>query len=301
MQSNLSILFFGSGPVAAASLRYLSGIFAIEAIITKPATFEEMRLVLPGTPVFGADNRHQLNGIFQTHRFVSKLGVLVDFGVIVGQQIIDAFPLGIINSHFSLLPEWRGADPITFAILSGQHKTGVSIMLLTKAMDEGPLLAQATYDIRHDETTPSLTGALIDLSNRTLASVVPAYTKGNIEPQDQLKVTLAPTRIPSYSHKLDKGDGIIDWQKPATQLEREIRAFIQWPRSRTTLADREVVITKAAVVALSAKPGVISHDNNKLIVGCGSDSLEILRLIPAGKPEMAAAAFLAGYRQYLSM
>src|SRR5882672_4684555 len=102
-----------------------------------------MRSVVPtNVPVVTASNKTELDSLLGQLHFTSRLGVLIDFGVIVSQKAIDHFDLGIINSHFSILPEWRGADPITFSILSGQEETGVSLMLLVRAMDEGPLLAQ---------------------------------------------------------------------------------------------------------------------------------------------------------------
>src|SRR5262249_45964550 len=156
------------------------------------------------------------------------------FGIIVSQKTIDYFPLGIINSHFSLLPQWRGADPITFSILSGQKQTGVSLMLLVAAMDEGPLLSQGVYDIEPDETTPSLTDSLIKLSHALLVDALPRYAAGDITARSQEVVAQMmgiPTE-PSYSRKLTKEDGIIDWKKPAEQIEREIRAFADWPKSR---------------------------------------------------------------------
>src|SRR5579872_6817577 len=149
-----TVVFFGSGPVAAESLRLLAKNFPIEAVISKPraeqhkgevpvlAAAEKLQL-----PVHTATDRQQLNKLFAKARFKSRVAVLVDFGIIVSQQVIDSFPLGIVNSHFSLLPKWRGADPITFAVLSGDKETGVSLMLLVEKMDEGPLLAQAPLQI----------------------------------------------------------------------------------------------------------------------------------------------------------
>ena len=136
----LSLVFFGSGPVAAESLRLLSDDFIIEAVITKPTTRTEMSESSPNTPLFTVEDKASLDKLFNEHKFSSKLGVLIDFGIIISQQVIDFFPYGIVNSHFSLLPALRGADPISFAILEGKEKTGVSLMLLVQAMDEGPIL-----------------------------------------------------------------------------------------------------------------------------------------------------------------
>jgi methionyl-tRNA formyltransferase len=217
------------------------------------------------------------------------VAVLIDFGIIVSQAVIDYFELGIVNSHFSLLPELRGADPITFAILSGQKQTGVSLMLLVEAMDEGPLLAQAVYDIRPDETTPSLTEALIEVSAVTLKEILPGYVAGSIAPQPQAEEGA------TYSRKLSKADGELDWSKPAVQLEREIRAFLGWPKSRTKLGETEVVVTFAQVVKSGIKPGEITTNNKMLVIGTGDGGLQVMKLKPAGKPEMTAADFLNGY------
>ncbi|MGI0135251.1 MAG: formyltransferase family protein, partial [Candidatus Micrarchaeaceae archaeon] len=142
-----SVVFLGSGPVAAESLHLLSEAFTIEAIVTKPTTTAMMQAACPTSPLYTVEKRRDLDELVANKKFTSACGILIDFGIIVSNKTISSFPKGIINSHFSLLPEWRGADPITFAILSGQKTTGVSIMLLSEGMDEGPLLAQATCDV----------------------------------------------------------------------------------------------------------------------------------------------------------
>ncbi len=294
----LSTVFFGSGPVALESLNLLANNFELEAIITKPATLQQMHDAFPEVPVFAVSRRTELDKLCTSRRFTSKLGVVIDFGVIIGDAAIDSFELGIVNSHFSLLPQWRGVDPITFAILSGQSKTGVSLMLIVRAWDEGPLLAQSAYKIPSGMTTPQLTHALIMLSNAMLAEVVPRYINGDIAPQDQLSATIGP-KEPSYSRKLTKEDGRLDWTKPAIVLEREIRAYVTWPKSYTNFAGREVVVLSSKVVSIQGQPGTISADKNHLVVHCGENSLEILEIKPAGKPAMSSTAFLAGYRKYL--
>lgn len=299
MEAKLTTVFFGSGPVALRSLELLNEHFSIEAIITKPATRDAMQRAFPNTVVYAVANRTELDQLIEQQNFTSLFGVLIDFGIIISQNVINAFTLGIINSHFSLLPEWRGADPITFAILSGQTQTGVSLMLVTKGMDEGPLLAQAPYNIPKDATTPSLTEDLINVSDALIKSVVPEYVNRSVAPAPQEQVSLAPNVTPTYSRKLTKEDGRLDWTKAAVQLEREIRAYIAWPHSYTSLAGREVIITQAEVADRSGKPGEIQAENNRLYIFCGEQALEILRLKPAGKTEMSARAFLAGYGRQL--
>lgn len=291
-----TVVFFGSGPVAAAALDLLQKHTAIEAVITKPSTRNEMSVASPdATPVYTVGNRAELSSLIASKKFVSPVAVLIDFGIIVDQNVIDYFPLGIVNSHFSLLPEWRGADPITFSILSGQEQTGVSLMLLVAKMDEGPLLAQSPLTISPGTTTPKLTQELIELSDSILAKILPLYVNGKISPVEQEQVTIAPSKIPSYSRKLLKQDGVIDCSKPAAQLEREIRAYLGWPGSRTSLAGKEVIVTRAHVVPVSGKPGDKIVTKRGLTIVTSDQGLAIDSLKPAGKPEMDIASFLAGY------
>ena len=297
-----TIVFFGSGPVAAASLRLLAEDFAIEAVVTKsrPAHHKGDVPVLVaaselGFKVLEASDQAELDKLFATKPATSRLAVLIDFGIIVSKPIIDYFPLGIINSHFSVLPEWRGADPITFAILSGQSSTGVSLMRLVTTMDEGPLLAYGEYELPPDITTPLLTEHLIHFSHQLLVDKLPKYIK------DSTTATQAVTgRQVSYSRKLTKQDGVIDWHKPALQLEREVRAYAGWPRSRTKLGNTDVIITKAHIAPGSGRPGSLwfqagARHAAPFGIYTAQDILVIDNLSPAGKKEMAASAFLAGY------
>ncbi|MEO8862694.1 MAG: methionyl-tRNA formyltransferase [Candidatus Saccharimonadales bacterium] len=305
------IVFFGSGPVAAKSLELLASDFKILAVITKPkpahhhGSFPVIDIATQlNLSIYTASNKQDLAILFRNEIFPSDLAVLIDFGIIVGQDVIDYFPKGIVNSHFSLLPEWRGADPITFAILSGQKQTGVSLMLLVKAMDEGPLLAQATYDIPEDVTATSLTDDLIELSYKSLQTILPMYSGNEIQPGEQLDVSIKPNQGISYSRKLTKQDGVLDFNKSAFLLEREIRAFIEWPKSKTKLAGKEVIVTKAHSVA-SANPHAsigdidVVKDTGVLSIKCADGSLCVDMIKPAGKNEMTIKAFLAGYGQHL--
>ncbi|OGL29582.1 hypothetical protein A3D14_01710 [Candidatus Saccharibacteria bacterium RIFCSPHIGHO2_02_FULL_47_12] len=286
------ILFFGSGPVAKASLQFILQHFDVEAIVTKPATKGEMAELVGNLAVFAVQNATELDELMGKQQFQSKLGILVDFGVIVPKKVIDTFQLGVVNSHFSLLPKLRGADPITFAILEGHEKTGVSLMLIDEKMDTGKLITQKTLHIKPDATTPSLTRELVELSNSLLAEYLPLYVSGKVKPRNQPH----PDRA-TYTRKLVKEDGIIDWNKPAEQIEREVRAFAGWPGSRTELAGKEVIVLGARVVEDSNKPGNVSIRDKQLLIGTGKDSLVVDHLKPAGKNEMTGAEFIRGYLQ----
>jgi methionyl-tRNA formyltransferase len=289
-----SIVFFGSGPLAAASLKFLNENFTIEAVVTKPTTKEEMAASAPGVPLHTVSNKRELTALLTDKPFKSRVAILVDFGIIVEKAVIDYFPLGIINSHFSLLPRWRGADPISFAILKGDAKTGVSLMLIDEGLDTGKLITQKVLHIKPDATAPSLTEELIELSNGLLKDFVPRYAAGEVKPHNQPH----PDRV-THSHKLEKKDGVIDWNKPAEQIEREIRAYLGWPGSRTTIADKDVIITQAHMVPTNhgEKPGALEvvREANALMVETGKGMLCIDWLKPAGKNEMSSAEFIRGY------
>ena len=293
-----TVVFFGSGPVAAKSLGFATEHFQIEAVVTKatpahhkePAPVEIVANKL-GLPLLFANNKSELDLLILKERFKSSFGIIVDYGVIVSQATIDAFDKGIINSHFSLLPRWRGADPISFAILAGDKKTGVSLMLIEPTLDTGKIVVQRNLVIEPHDTTPVLTDKLIALSNEMLARHIPLYLSGDLKPRSQPH----PERA-TYSRKLTKADGTIDWQKPASQIEREIRAFQGWPKSRTVLLNKELIITTAHVSDEQGAPGKVVVQDKRLLVYCGDGALIIDRLKPAGKAEMAVEAFLLGLR-----
>jgi len=292
-----TIVFFGSGPVAAKALSLLTKNFTIEAIVSKPkpvghhGDFPVLSLANKlNLKTFTVSNKQELSELFKNKPVKGRLGVVIDFGIIINQDVIDYFAFGIVNSHFSLLPEWRGADPITFSILSGQNKTGVSLMLIDETLDTGKLIAQKSLTILPSDTTPSLTESLIGISDSLLANYLPKYIDGTVKLREQPHSSRA-----TYSRKLTKEDGVIDWHKPAEQIEREIRAYLDWPKSRTILGDKEVIIIKTHLVDKSGQSGQFHTENKQLIAYTGSQALAIDRLKPAGKNEMSGEAFIRGY------
>ncbi len=218
-----------------------------------------------------------------------EVGILVAYGRIIPQSIIDIFPKGIINIHPSLLPLHRGPTPIESVILEGARETGVSIMQLSKDMDAGDIFGYAQIDLSENETKQELANILLDVGSNLLIQLLPGIIDGSIThiPQDDSLAT--------YDTLISKKDGVIDWSKPAEQLEREVRAYSIWPRSRAIVNGVDIIITKASVVSETGKPGSIAPDKRQLVVFCGKDALNIEQLIPASKKEMSGAAFIAGY------
>jgi len=294
-------VFFGSGPVAAASLELLLTHTNVEAVITKPKP-PHHRGSVPvlelaekhNLPVVTVSTKQEVDNALTGHTFASRYGVLIDFGIIVSRAAIEHFPLGIINSHFSLLPYLRGADPITWSIANGDHETGVSLMLIDEGMDTGKLLAQKNLVLSKTETTPTLTNSLIELSDSLIRDFVPHYLEGELTPYDQQNQENA-----TYSRKLDKSDSIIDWSDSAVNIERKIRSFQGWPQSRTRLNNLDVIITAAHVVDERGAPAAHRVEDDQLVVFTGEKALSIDTLKPSGKKEMPISAFLAGYKQQL--
>ncbi|MBP9738645.1 methionyl-tRNA formyltransferase [Candidatus Saccharibacteria bacterium] len=308
MNRKPSIVFFGSGPVAARSLELLLENFLVEAVVTKPkpphhrGEFPVLSIAKNNNlRIIEVTDKKSTSTAVKNAGFSSELGVLIDFGIIVSQSVIDSFEKGIVNSHFSLLPQWRGADPITFSILSGQEQTGVSLMLLVEAMDEGPLLSVGIVPLDGTETTPSLTSTLIHLSNSLLAEQVPLYLNGKntAVSQDDMKGRIAdyPSEA-SYSRKLVKSDGILDFSKPAEVLEREVRAYQQWPKSRTTIGNVDVVVLQTTLGGsenIRPEGTMYITEDKQIGIQTTKGSLIIEKLCPDGKKPMDTQSFLRGY------
>jgi methionyl-tRNA formyltransferase len=299
-----TVVFFGNGPVAAASLQGFIDTFgaeALEVVVTKarpshhkdPAPVEQLANDL-GLPVWFANSKQELSELIASKQPVSPVGIIIDYGVIVSSETISYFEKGIINSHFSLLPEWRGADPITYSLLSGQTKTGVSLMLIDEGLDTGPLLSHADYDLDGTETSQSLTDGLVELSNQTISHILPLYLDGSAMPTEQESSPV------THSRKLTKQDGALVFSKTAAELAREVRAFSGWPKSRTVIAGIDCVITESIVNTQQLAIGQVFTTPEKTIrIGCRVGTLEILELQPAGKNKMPTAAFLNGYGHLL--
>lgn len=240
---------------------------------------------------------HKLSAVENQIRDLEPdIGVLVAFGKIVPQKIIDLFPHGIVNIHPSLLPLHRGPTPIESVILKGDKTTGVSIMQLVKDMDAGPVFAQRTIQLEGNENKIELASKLLGIGKDLLLESLPQILEDTLVPtaQDDTRAT--------YDQLVGKDDGIIDWHKPASELEREIRAYAVWPKSRATLSGASVIITQAHVETTDAsyQLGEIIFGKKDLMVACERDLLSIDALKPEGKPEMSIASFLAGYRGNLT-
>lgn len=218
------------------------------------------------------------------------LMVVVAYGLILPQSVLDAPRLGCINVHASLLPRWRGAAPIQRAVQAGDAASGVCIMGMEIGLDTGPVYHRLETPLAAAETGGSLHDRLSELGARALIEALPGIADGTLpaQPQDPQQVT--------YAHKIDKEEAAIDWTRPASDIERQVRAFDPWPVAQTRLGDDWIRIWSATAepgAAPGATPGaVVAADRTGIAVATGEGVLRILRLQPPGKRPMSAADFL---------
>jgi methionyl-tRNA formyltransferase len=219
--------------------------------------------------------------------------VVAAYGKILPPALLALPTLAPINVHASLLPRYRGAAPIAASILAGDAATGITIMVMSAALDAGDMLLHRTLPISAEDTTESLTTALAELGATALTEALGALRGAGLqaEPQDVGRVTYAP--------RLAKDDGRVDWQREAAAIERMVRAFTPWPSAFTTLGGRTVKILAARVASdgrAEGPPGTIAVHGSGLRVTTGSGVLEVVTVQAEGKKAMPAAAFAAGAR-----
>jgi methionyl-tRNA formyltransferase len=241
-----------------------------------------------GLPVFQPERVRRPEVVEQLRAMAADGMVVVGYGQIIPKSILDLPPRGIINVHASLLPKYRGAAPIQWAIARGEQRTGVTTMRINEGLDTGDILLKWETEIGAEETAPELSERLAaagaDLLVRTLAeidTIVP-------QPQDDSQATLAPI--------LKKEDGKIDWQRPPREILNRIRGFDPWPGGYGFLRGLRLQIWKAAAAEISLPPGALKVVNRKLYAGCGAgQSLELREIQLEGKKRMPAAVFLNGF------
>ncbi len=300
----MRIVFLGTPQFAVPSLEaLLSSGHTISAVFTQPDRPKGRGRELAESQVKQVAVAHGLS-LFQPERIRRPenvevllqinpdVMVVVGYGQIIPQSIIDIPQHGILNVHASLLPKYRGAAPIQWAIANGETVTGVTIMRIDAGLDTGEMLLHDTTPIGADETAPEV-GARIAVSGAALLVRALADVEGGRSvavKQNDAKASLAPI--------LKKEDGLIDWSQSATQIYNRLRGFTPWPGVYTFFRGLPLQISSACVaVSIPNLPAAILHPEHKrLFVGCGHDSaLELVEVQLPGKKRMPVDAFLNGY------
>lgn len=208
------------------------------------------------------------------------LMVVVAYGLILPQVVLDTPRLGCINSHASLLPRWRGAAPIQRAIEAGDASSGVTVMQMEAGLDTGPMLLKVTTTITAEDTGGSLHDRLATLGSQAVVEAVPKLAAG------ELRGEVQDDSLATYAHKLNKDEARLDWSRPAVELERLVRAFNPWPICHSTLNGEALKVHAAQLGEGQGAPGsVLAADKSGLTVACGEGALRLTRLqLPGGKP-----------------
>lgn len=246
-------------------------------------------------PVYQPINFKDSQAIAELAALAPDILVVIAYGLILPQAVLNIPRLGCINVHASILPRWRGASPIQQAILQGDQETGVTIMQMDAGMDTGAMLIQASCPIHSDDTAESLHDRLAELSAAPLLETLDLLAAGHaqVEQQDQALATYAP--------KIKKEDAAINWHKPAIEIDRQIRAYNPWPIAWTKIGDEVLRIHRARVIEQkpTKKPGtILSIDKHGMLVATGEQALLVERLQFAGGKAMSVADWLnAGRRQ----
>ena len=295
-----SIVFFGTQQFAARILLSLieCNLFDVTLVITQPDRPSGRKQVLTESPVKQvAESKHlaiaQPESLrdFQIPTSEFELGVVAQYGLIIPKHILAAPKFGIINVHTSLLPKYRGASPIQSALINGELETGVTIMRMEAGLDTGPIILQKKLLIEFNDTYSTLDDKLAKLGCSALLEAIPGYLSGLIPavPQDN---TLA-----TNCRQLTREDGKIDWQKTNTQIYNQYRGLTPWPGIWTLWNGRRLKLLSIQPVNQSVSPGIVVFQDDKMLIGCGSGSIEVLELQLEGKITMNNKTFLNGHKE----
>lgn len=297
----MRILFWGTPEFAAPPLRALIGEgFEVVGVVTQPDKPQgRSREIIPSPvkkiateeelPIFQPKNARDPELLEMLNVIKPDISIVVAYGHILAQNIINLPANGTLNIHASLLPALRGAAPIQGAIRQGLRQTGISIMRMVPALDAGPVLVQAETEIYDDETYGELQGRLAEMGALTMLEALALLSVGQAKetPQDESRVTYAP--------KINRESGRIDWKQSAIEIARLIRAFDPKPGAHTTSEKGDIKLFGPKVLdGIKGKPGEVMKVTGELIIACGIDALRITEVQPTGKKRMAAHDWARG-------
>lgn len=301
----MRIIFFGTGAFAMPSLEaLLDSTHDVAALVTQPdrekgrgrglsAPPTKILATHRGLPVLQPARIRAPEAADPLRTLAPDVQVVVAYGQILPGSVIDIPRLGTINVHASLLPRYRGAAPIQWAIINGERETGVTTMRIDEGLDTGPTLLSRSVLIGVEETAPQLEARLARLGAEVLLETLARLEDGSLQPQpqDHSRATLAPI--------LKKSDGLVDWSQPADVIARRVRGLNPWPGTFVTVAGRALKLLRVSVATPgSGAPGaIVAIENDDLIVACGHGSrLRLIELQPESRRGMAPVAFARGAR-----
>ena len=292
MTQSMRIVFAGTPEFAAQHLQaLLDAGRTVVAVYTQPdrpagrgqklaPSPVKQLAVRHGIPVYQPQTLRDPAAQAELAALQADLMVVVAYGLILPQAVLDLPRLGCINSHASLLPRWRGAAPIQRAIEAGDDESGVTVMQMEAGLDTGPMLLKVRTPITAGDTGGTLHDRLAALGSQAVVQAVAALAAGTLTPEVQ------DDSLATYAHKLSKDEARIDWRRPAVELERLVRAFNPWPICHTTLGGETLKVHAARLGVGQGEPGhILEASRNGLTVACGEGALSLTRLqLPGGKP-----------------
>jgi methionyl-tRNA formyltransferase len=299
-----NIVFMGTPDYALPSLEALCAHHRVVLVVTQPdrrrgrgrkVSYSPVKTVAleRGLPVWQPRTLRSAEAVERLREAQADVCVTAAIGLLLPAEVLALYPNGCINVHASLLPRWRGAAPVSAAVLSGDAETGITLMRTDEGLDTGPILAQARCAIRPDDTTATLTPRLARLGAERLVETLPRWLAGQIVPRPQ------PQEGATYAPRLKKQDGRIDWHAPAAHIERMVRAYTPWPGTSTTYRTKSFKILRAQVLldwSGSAPVGrVIALSDQRIAVITGEGALLLQEVQLAGKKAMSAQAFCRGH------
>jgi methionyl-tRNA formyltransferase len=298
------VAFMGTPAFAVPCLRALMDVADVQLVVTQPDKPQGRGLALQPPPVkelaLEADIRviqpeKARDGTLERELRALELdlALVVAYGKILPQSVLDAPRLGCLNVHASLLPRWRGAAPIQWAVVCGDRRTGVCLMGMDAGMDTGPVLARHAVDIGENETSGELFERLSALSGELVRAKLPLFMRGQLLSEAQSAVGVTHARM------IEKGDGALDFSDRARAVHDRVRGFHPWPGAFTALLDKRVKVHRTRVLEDEGQLGevgeIIHADAGGIVVACGHGALRIDELQPEGKKRMDANAFLTGH------
>jgi len=299
------LVFCGTPGFAVPALEALARAgFTVDLVVTRPDKPKGRGMEMAVSPVKQAALSLELpvaqpdtiknNGDFraQLQTLKPEAIVVVGYGRIIPQWMIDLPPLGNINLHSSVLPKYRGAAPIQWAVACGETVTGVTTMRIDAGLDTGDILLQREVPIAADDTAETLSPKLAAVGAELMVGTLRGLRERTVLPQaqDHSRATLAPI--------LRKEDGRIDFSRSAAEIHNRLRGFQPWPGAYTGFRGKQLVICSARVVIGTGlpSPGSLLVEDNRLLAGCRDCFLELVEVQPEGKKRMAARDFINGYR-----
>jgi methionyl-tRNA formyltransferase len=295
----MRIVFFGTPSFAVPSLEALirAG-HEVAAVVTQPDKRKGRGRALSSPPVKELALHRGLKvmqpGKIRDLLFIGALRnigpeviIVVAYGKIIPTDILKIPRRGCINVHASLLPNYRGAAPIPWAIIRGEEKTGITTMLMDEGLDTGDILLQDEIDIGHDDTTETLSKKLADSGASLLIETLKKLGDNSLRPTPQ-------SGIPSYAPPLRKEDGKIDWDSDAEDIYNFVRGMYPWPCAYCYLKNERIRITKVRVIKGTGIAGRVENASAQLVVGTGKELISIIELQPEGKKLMIVQDFLRG-------